>query len=143
MSSQSRYYDMPGNIKVKNGIVHIDMYDEAPDPKAQPNDNPNFVFSERLAMSVPCFVELYRLMSQAVDNLVSQGVLSRDDEDKAEEEGTAETASGPVEGQSAPAAEAAPMEDSPAGTEPEDAGAAAPQAASSRRNSRRKKNKRR
>ncbi len=88
MSSQSRYYDMPGNIRIRNGIVHIDMFDEAPDPKAAPDDNPNFVFSERLAMSVPCFVELYKLMSQAVDSLVSQGVLSREDEDKPAEEGT-------------------------------------------------------
>ncbi len=123
MSSQSRYYDMPGNIKVKNGIVHIDMYDEAPDPKAGPNDNPNFVFSERLAMSVPCFVELYRLMSQAVDNLVSQGVLSRE-EDRAEENGTAGATSDAMQEQNASAG-------------------ATPKTGSSRRNSGRRKNKRR
>lgn len=124
---------MPGNIKIKNGIVHIDMYDEAPDPKAAPEDNPNFVFSERLAMSVPCFVELYRLMSRAVDSLVSQGVLSRDDEDKPAEEGTAaETASRQVQEQAAasvPAAEAG--------------SAAVPGAGSSRRKSRNKKSRRR
>ncbi len=131
MSSQSRYYDMPGNIKIKNGIVHIDMYDEAPDPKAQPNDNPNFVFSERLAMSLPAFVEMYKLMSQAVDNLVAQGVLSREDEE--EKEGTVEINTDPQAVQ-----EPAPVTAHDAGV------AAAPKAGSSRRNSsRRKKNKRR
>ena len=131
MSSQSRYYDMPGTIKIKNGIVHIDMYDEAPDPKAQPNDNPNFVFSERLAMSLPAFVEMYKLMSQAVDNLVAQGVLSRQDEE--EQEGTVEINTDPQAVQE------------PAAVTAHDAGvAAAPNAGASRRNSsRRKKNKRR
>ncbi len=132
MSSQIRYYDMPGNIKIKNGIVHIDMYDEAPDTKAPQNDNPSFVFSERLAMSLPAFVEMYKLMSQAVDNLVEQGVLSRQDED--EDEGTVQIATDPQAGQDA-TAEAAH----------DAAVAAAPKAVvTSRRNSsRRKKNKRR
>lgn len=130
MSSQSRYYDMPGNIKIKNGIVHIDMYDEAPDTKAPQNDNPNFVFSERIAMSLPAFVEMYKLMSQAVDNLVDQGILSRQDE----EEGTVEINTDPQAAQEPAAAVTA-----------HDAGVAdAPKAGSSRRNTtRRKKTKRR
>lgn len=132
MSSQSRYYDMPGNIKIKNGIVHIDMYDEAPDTKAPQNDNPNFVFSERLAMSLPAFVEMYKLMSQAVDNLVAQGVLSRQDEE--EKEGTVEINTDPQAGQDTASAVTAHDADV----------AAAPKPGSSRRNSsRRKKSKRR
>ncbi len=134
MSSLSRYYDMPGNIKIKNGIVHIDMYDEAPDPKAPQNDNPNFVFSERLAMSLPAFVEMYKLMSQAVDNLVAQGVLSRQDED--ENEGTVQINTDPKAGQDTTSAVTA-----------HDAAVAdATKPAPARRNStssRRKKNKRR
>lgn len=137
MSSQIRYYDMPGNIKIKNGIVHIDMYDEAPDPKAPQNDNPNFVFSERLAMSLPAFVEMYKLMSQAVDNLAEQGVLTREDKD--EDQGTVQIATEPQAGQETVSAVTADDAD-------DAAVAAATKAAPARRNSttsRRKKNKRR
>ncbi len=133
MSSQIRYYDMPGNIKIKNGIVHIDMYDEAPDPKAPQNDNPNFVFSERLAMSLPAFVEMYKLMSQAVDNLAEQGVLTREDKD--EDQGTVQIATEPQAGQ----------ETVSAVTADDAAAAAATKAAPARRNStssRRKKARR-
>ncbi len=97
MSRRSRYYDMPGNIKIKNGIVHIDMYDEAPDTGAQQSDNPSFVFSERIAMSLPAFIEMYKLMSQATDSLVKQGVLTRQDE--AEDGGTVEIATDQKAGQ--------------------------------------------
>ncbi len=130
MSSQIRYYDMPGNIKIKNGIVHIDMYDEAPDPKAPQNDNPNFVFSERLAMSLPAFVEMYKLMSQAVDNLAEQGVLTREDKD--EDQGTVQIATEPQAGQETVSAVTA-----------DDAAAAATKAAPARRNSTRRKKARR
>ncbi len=132
MSSQIRYYDMPGNIKIKNGIVHIDMYDEAPDPKAPQNDNPNFVFSERLAMSLPAFVEMYKLMSQAVDNLAEQGVLTREDKD--EDQGTVQIATEPQAGQETVSAVTA---DDAA------AAAAATKAAPARRNSTRRKKARR
>lgn len=132
MSSLSRYYDMPGNIKIKNGIVHIDMYDEAPDPKAPQNDNPNFVFSERLAMSLPAFVEMYKLMSQAVDNLAEQGVLTREDKD--EDQGTVQIATEPQAGQETVSAVTA---DDAA------AAAAATKAAPARRNSTRRKKARR
>ncbi len=131
MSSQIRYYDMPGNIKIKNGIVHIDMYDEAPDPKAPQNDNPNFVFSERLAMSLPAFVEMYKLMSQAVDNLAEQGVLTREDKD--EDQGTVQIATEPQAGQ----------ETVSAVTADDAAAAAATKAAPARRNSTRRKKARR
>ncbi len=122
---------MPGNIKIKNGIVHIDMYDEAPDPKAPQNDNPNFVFSERLAMSLPAFVEMYKLMSQAVDNLAEQGVLTREDKD--EDQGTVQIATEPQAGQ----------ETVSAVTADDAAAAAATKAAPARRNSTRRKKARR
>jgi hypothetical protein len=86
MSSFTRFYDMPGNIRIENGIVHIDMFDKKPgDDKEQV-----YAFSERIALSVQGFMRMYEMMSQVVSKLEEQGVLTRskpaakEDADKAE-----------------------------------------------------------
>ena len=73
MSSFTRFYDMPGNIRIENGIVHIDMFDKKPgDDKEQA-----YAFSERLALSLQGFLRLYEMSSQVVNKLEEQGVLTR------------------------------------------------------------------
>ncbi len=76
MSSFTRFYDMPGNIRIENGIVHIDMFDKKPGADADA-DTKAYVFSERIALSLQGFMKLYEMMSQVVDNLEKQGVLTR------------------------------------------------------------------
>ena len=73
MSSFTRFYDMPGNIRIENGIVHIGMFDKKPgDDKEQ-----TYAFSERLALSLQGFLRLYEMSSQVVNKLEEQGVLTR------------------------------------------------------------------
>lgn len=76
MSSFTRFYDMPGNIRIENGIVHIDMFDKKPGADAEAG-NKAYVFSERIALSLQGFMKLYEMMSQVVNNLEQQGVLTR------------------------------------------------------------------
>ena len=76
MSSFTRFYDMPGNIRIENGIVHIDMFDKKPGAEADA-DTKSYVFSERIALSLQGFMKLYEMMSQVVNNLEQQGVLTR------------------------------------------------------------------
>ncbi len=76
MSSFTRFYDMPGNIRIENGIVHIDMFDKKPGTDAD-TDTKSYVFSERIALSLQGFMKLYEMMSQVVDSLEKQGVLTR------------------------------------------------------------------
>lgn len=78
MSSFTRFYDMPGNIRIENGIVHIDMFDKKPGTGTDADaDAKAYVFSERIALSLQGFMKLYEMMSQVVDNLEKQGVLTR------------------------------------------------------------------
>ena len=76
MSSFTRFYDMPGNIRIENGIVHIDMFDKKPGADAEAG-NKAYVFSERIALSLQGYMKLYEMMSQVVNNLEQQGVLTR------------------------------------------------------------------
>ena len=84
MSSFTRFYDMPGNIRIENGIVHIDMFDTKPGAEADA-DTKSYVFSERIALSLQGFMKLYEMMSQVVNNLEQQGVLTRNKAAKQEE----------------------------------------------------------
>ena len=84
MSSFTRFYDMPGNIRIENGIVHIDMFDKKPGAEADA-DTKSYVFSERIALSLQGFMKLYEMMSQVVNNLEQQGVLTRNKAAKQEE----------------------------------------------------------
>lgn len=84
MSSFTRFYDMPGNIMIENGIVHIDMFDKKPGAEADA-DTKSYVFSERIALSLQGFMKLYEMMSQVVNNLEQQGVLTRNKAAKQEE----------------------------------------------------------
>ncbi len=80
MDNSIRFYDMPGNVKFQHGVVHIDMYDESPDMgQQQQGAAPSFVFSERITLTLPAFLELHKMMNQVVDSLVQSGVLSRSD----------------------------------------------------------------
>ena len=72
MSSFTRFYDMPGNIRIENGIVHIDMFDKKPgDDKEQ-----TYAFSERIALSLQGFLRMYEMCGQVVNKLEEQGVLT-------------------------------------------------------------------
>ncbi len=75
MKSHTRYYDIPGNITLEDGVARIDMFDKHP---VQDNDKEQkFVFSERVVLTMPGFIELYRLTSQVVNDLEKQGVLKK------------------------------------------------------------------
>lgn len=83
MDNSIRFYDMPGNVKFQHGVVHIDMYDESPDMgQQQQGAAPSFVFSERITLTLPAFLELHKMMNQVVDSLVQSGVLSRSDNEQ-------------------------------------------------------------
>ncbi len=73
MESLTRFYDLPGNITVNNGVVHIDMFDKHP---VQDSDKEQkFVFSESIVLTMPGFIELYQTMSKVVKDLEKKGAL--------------------------------------------------------------------
>ena len=75
MKSPTKYYDMPGNITLGDGVARIDMFDKHP---VQDNDKEQkYVFSERVVLTMPGFIELDRLISQVVNDLEKQGALTR------------------------------------------------------------------
>ncbi|MDO5536723.1 MAG: hypothetical protein Q4F72_04255 [Desulfovibrionaceae bacterium] len=77
MSNSISFHDMPGNIKVENGVVHIDLYDKQPGNAAQPGEQPSYVFGERLVLSLPAFLQMFQMMSQVAAKLEAEGVLRR------------------------------------------------------------------
>lgn len=76
MSGFTRFYDMPGNISVEQGLVHIDMFDKRPSSDAAAQESP-YIFSERLSMSYQGFKRLYEMIGQVVNTLEQKGVLTR------------------------------------------------------------------
>ncbi len=75
MNSLTKFYDLPGNITLGDGVARIDMFDKHP---VQDNDKEQkFVFSERIVLTMPGFIELYRLVSQAMRDLEKQGALTK------------------------------------------------------------------
>lgn len=76
MSGFTRFYDMPGNISVEQGLVHIDMYDKRPSSDAAAQESP-YVFSERLSLPYQGFTRLYEMIGQVVNTLEEKGVLTR------------------------------------------------------------------
>lgn len=81
MNSVTKFYDLPGNITVNNGVVHIDMFDKHP---VQDSDKEQkFVFCERVVLTMPGFIDLYQMMTQVVKELEKQGALAKPAADKA------------------------------------------------------------
>ncbi len=75
MNSLTKFYDLPGNITVNNGVVHIDMFDKHP---VQDSDkDQKFVFCERVVLTMPGFIELYQMMKKVVNELEEQGALAK------------------------------------------------------------------
>ncbi len=73
------YYDMPGNIEIVNDVVHIDMFDrddEMPAGPAQSDAEPYYVFSGRIVLPLPAFLDLYRKMSKAIGQMEAARVLT-------------------------------------------------------------------
>ena len=73
------YYDMPGNISIVNDVVHIDMFDreyEMPSGTDPADAEPYFVFSGRIVLPLPGFLDLYRKMSKAVGKIEAERVLT-------------------------------------------------------------------
>lgn len=75
MKSLTKFYDMPGNITLGDGVARIDMF--AKHPVQDSDKEQKYVFCERVVLTMPGFVELYRLMSQVVNELEAQGALTR------------------------------------------------------------------
>lgn len=73
MSSFTKFYDMPGEVKIENGVVHIDMFDRTPGS----DDENDYSFTERIALTMPAFFELYRLSKELVADMEQHGVLRR------------------------------------------------------------------
>ncbi len=73
------YYDMPGNITIVNDVVHIDMFDreyEVPAGTDPADAEPYFVFSGRIVLPLPGFLDLYRKMSKTVGKIEAERVLT-------------------------------------------------------------------
>ena len=75
MKSLTKFYDMPGNITIENGVARIDMFEKHPEPDS--GEEQKYVFCERVVLTTPGFVELYKMMSQVVNDLEKQGVLTK------------------------------------------------------------------
>ena len=75
MHKRVTFHDVPGNIHLENGIVHIDFYDKTPAQDEQ--DTPQYCFSERLVLSLPAFLQLHDLMCQVVNRLENEGYVHR------------------------------------------------------------------
>lgn len=73
------YFDMPGNISIVNDVVHIDMFDREDDMASgtEPaNPEPFYVFSGRIVLPLPGFLDLYRKMSKMVGQIEAARVLT-------------------------------------------------------------------
>lgn len=73
MKSLTKFYDMPGNITIEDGVARIDMFEKHPDS----GEDQKYVFCERVVLTTPGFIELYKMMSQVVNDLEKQGVLTK------------------------------------------------------------------
>ena len=73
MKSLTKFYDMPGNFSLEDGVARIDMF--AKHPVQDSDKEQKYVFCERVVLTMPGFVELYRLMSLTVRDLEEQGAL--------------------------------------------------------------------
>ena len=76
MRGFTRFYDMPGNISIEHGLVHIDMFDKRPSADAEAQTSP-YIFSERVSLSYQGFERLYEMIGQVVNTLEKKGVLTR------------------------------------------------------------------
>ncbi len=73
------YYDMPGNITIENDVVRIDMFDredEMPSGPDAADAEPYFVFSGRIVLPLPAFLDLYRKMSKMVGQIEATRILT-------------------------------------------------------------------
>ena len=75
MKSLTKFYDLPGNITIEDGVARIDMF--AKHPVQDSDKEQKYVFCERVVLTTPGFVELYKMMSQVVNDLEKQGVLTK------------------------------------------------------------------
>lgn len=73
------YFDMPGNITIVNDVVHIDMFDRNGDGASgteTAHSEPHYVFSGRIVLPLPAFLDLYRKMSKTVGKMEAERVLT-------------------------------------------------------------------
>ena len=73
------YFDMPGNISIVTDVVHIDMFDrddEMPSGPDMADAEPYYVFSGRIVLPLPAFLDLYRKMSRMVGQMEAARVLT-------------------------------------------------------------------
>ncbi len=72
------YFDMPGNITIINDVVHIDMFDRNGDSAGPElaHSEPCYVFSGRIVLPLPGFLELYLKMSKIVGKMEATRILT-------------------------------------------------------------------